>query len=108
MYVLLKCPSLEDARREAWVDNTAGAFTKPSPIGALLGNPRWEKRLLKFLAISGVGKIGPEKVDDEIRRITKYDEWHNLVDEAESEDHGDTALHDFSVTRGTTVVRPRH
>jgi hypothetical protein len=38
------------------------------------------KRLLKFLAIFGVGKIGPDKVDDEIRRITRYDEWHNLVD----------------------------
>jgi hypothetical protein len=65
------------------------------------------KRLLKSLAISGVGKIGPDKVDDEIRRITRYDEWHNLVDEAESEDHGDTTVHDSSVPRGTMVVRPR-
>jgi hypothetical protein len=40
--VLLRCPALEDARREAWVDNTIGAFTRPSSIGALLGNPRWE------------------------------------------------------------------
>jgi hypothetical protein len=51
---------------------------------------------------------GPDKVDDEIRRITGYDEWHNLVDDAESDDHGDTALHDSSVTRATIVVRPRH
>jgi hypothetical protein len=70
-YVLLRCPALEDARREAWVDKTTGAFTRPSSFGALLGNLRWEKRLPKFLAISGVGKIGPDKVDDEIRRIPR-------------------------------------
>jgi hypothetical protein len=28
---------------------TTGAFTRPRSIGTLLGNPRWEKRLLKFL-----------------------------------------------------------
>jgi hypothetical protein len=55
IHVLLRCPALEDARREAWVDNTTGAFTRRSSIGALLGNPRWEECLLKFLAISGVG-----------------------------------------------------
>jgi hypothetical protein len=70
-HVMLRCLALEDARREAWVDNTTGAFTRPSSIGALLGNPRCEKRILKCLAISGVGKIGPDKVDDEICRITR-------------------------------------
>jgi hypothetical protein len=89
-------------------DITTGAFTRPSSIGLLLGNPRWEKRLRKFLAISGIGNIGPDKVDDEIRRITRYGEWHNLVDESESDDHGDTTLHDSSGTRATIVVRPRH
>jgi hypothetical protein len=43
-------------------------------------------------------------VDDEIGRITRYDEWHNLVDEAESEDHSDTTLQDSSLTRATIVV----
>jgi hypothetical protein len=56
---LLRCPALEDARREAWIDTKTGAFTRQSSSGALLGNPRWGERLLKFLAISGVGKIGP-------------------------------------------------
>jgi hypothetical protein len=56
----LKYPALEDARREDWVDSTTGEFTSPSSIGALLGNPSWEIHLLKFLAISGVGKIGPD------------------------------------------------
>jgi hypothetical protein len=106
-HVLLRCPALEDVRREAWVNNTTGAFTRPSSIGALLGDPRWEKSLLKFLAISGVGKIGPDKVNDGIRRITRYDGWHNLVGESESEDHSDTTVHDCSVQRGTIVVSPR-
>jgi hypothetical protein len=48
------------------------------------------------------GKIGPDKVDDEIHKITRYDEWHNLVNEAESEDQGDTTLHDTSGTRGNS------
>jgi hypothetical protein len=55
-----------------------------------------------------VGKIGPGKADDEIRRITRSDEWHNLVDDVESEDHGDTTLHDSSLPRATVVVRPWH
>jgi hypothetical protein len=60
-----------------------------------------------LLRISGVEKIGLEKVNDEIRRIIRYDEWHNLVDDAESEDRGDTTLHDSSAMRATIVVRPR-
>jgi hypothetical protein len=34
-------------------------------------------------------------------------ESHNLVDETESEDQGDTTLHDSSGTRETIVARPR-
>jgi hypothetical protein len=34
-HVLLRCPALEDARRKALVDNTTGAFTRPSSIGTL-------------------------------------------------------------------------
>jgi hypothetical protein len=35
-HVLLRCPALEDARHEAWVGNTTGAFKRPSPIGIKL------------------------------------------------------------------------
>jgi hypothetical protein len=52
-HVLLRCPELEDARPEAWINNKTGAFISSSSIGALLCNPGWEKRLLKLLAISG-------------------------------------------------------
>jgi hypothetical protein len=47
---------------------------------------RWEKGLLKFLEKTTIGKVGPDKIDDEIRRITRYEEWCNLVEDSESED----------------------
>jgi hypothetical protein len=47
--VLLHCPTFETVRGDVWKDPTTGAFTPPQSIGALLGNPRWETRLLKFL-----------------------------------------------------------
>jgi hypothetical protein len=31
------------------------------------------------------GQVGPENIDDEIRRITRYEEWSNLVEDSESE-----------------------
>jgi hypothetical protein len=65
-HVLLRCPAFEDVRREVWKDPTTGAFTRPRSIGALLGNPRWEKRSPQFLETTTIGKVGPDKIDDEI------------------------------------------
>jgi prolyl oligopeptidase PreP (S9A serine peptidase family) len=53
---------------------------------ALLGNPRWEKRLLKFLEKTTVGKVGLEKIEDEIRRVPRYEEWCNLVEDSDAAD----------------------
>jgi hypothetical protein len=61
---------------------------------------------MKFLAISEVSKIGLKKVDEEICWITRYDELHNLVDDAEFEDHGDTALYLFIYLISFTVRQP--
>jgi hypothetical protein len=44
------------------------------------------KRLLKFLEKTTIGKVGPDKIDGEIRRVTRDDEWCNLVEDSESED----------------------
>jgi hypothetical protein len=85
-HVLLRCPTFEAVRRKVWIDPTTGAFTRPRSIGILLGNPRWEKGLLQFLEKTTIGKVGPDKIDDEIRRITRYEEWCNLVEDSESED----------------------
>jgi hypothetical protein len=60
-HVLLRCPTFEAVRREVWKDPTTDAFTRPRSIGTLLGNPRWEKRLLKFLEKTTIGKVGPDK-----------------------------------------------
>jgi hypothetical protein len=92
--------------REVWKDPTTGALTRPRSIGALLGNPRWEKRLLKFREKTAIGKVGPDKIDDDIRRITRYEEWCNLVEYSESEDDAPVSHGRNTEARGTIIVRP--
>jgi hypothetical protein len=105
-HVLLHCPTFEAVRREVKKDPTTGAFTRFRSIGALLGNPRWENPLLKFLEKTTIGKVGPDKIDDDIRRITRYEEWCNLVEDSDSEDD-EAATHDRNnEARRTIIVRP--
>jgi hypothetical protein len=66
-----------------------GEFTRPPSIGQLLGNPRWEKRLLKFHQHTKIGRIGPDLIDDEIRRVTRYEGWTDLVPDERSIDRGE-------------------
>jgi hypothetical protein len=69
-----RCPSVREVPRDIFVPfepelvPLTDEFTRPSSIGQLLGNPRWEKRLLKFLQRTKIGRIGPDLIDDEIRR----------------------------------------
>jgi ribonuclease HI len=105
-HVLHRCPAFEYARREAWKDPTTAAFTRPRSIGALLGNPRWEKRLLSFLEKTNIGKVGPDKIDAEIGRITRYEDWCNLVEDPESGDEGSVSRGRGNQARGTIIVRP--
>ena len=51
-HVLLHCPGAEIrvAREEAWERKDPGS------IRVLLSNPRWERRLLRFLKLSGSGE----------------------------------------------------
>jgi hypothetical protein len=105
-HVLLRCPTFEAVRPEVWKDPTTGAFTWPPSIGALLGNPRWEKRLFKFLEKPTIGKMGPDKIDDEIRRITRFAKWRNLVEDSESEDDKVVSHGRNNKARGTIIVRP--
>jgi ribonuclease HI len=104
-HVMIRCPAFEDVR-EVCKDPTTGALTWPQSIGALLGNPRWGKCLLKFLEKTTIGKVGPDKIDDEIRRMTRYEEWCNLVEDSELEDEetGSTGLNNEG--RRTIIVRP--
>jgi hypothetical protein len=60
--------SLMKARAEIWEGKDQGGFT------VLLVNPRWEKRLLSFLAATGVEKA-IDGMDVEETRTTRMDGW---------------------------------
>jgi hypothetical protein len=62
--------------------------------------------LLKFLEKTTIGKVGPDKIDDEIGRITRYEEWCNLVEDSESEDDEAVSHGRNNEARGTIIVRP--
>jgi len=68
-HVLLHCPNarLRETRREAWEDRDPGG------VRALLSNPRWERRLLRFLELSGVGRVMDDGVDEEEARAVRMD-----------------------------------
>jgi hypothetical protein len=85
-HVLLHCTILEAVRRQVWKVPTTSAFTRPRSIGTLLRNPRCEKCLHKFLEKTTIGKVGPDKIDDEIKRITRYEKLCDLVEDSELED----------------------
>jgi hypothetical protein len=69
--VLLHCPNakIRAAREEAWEGKDPGS------VRVLLSNPWWEKRLLKFLELSGVGRVMDDGVDEEEARAGRLDRW---------------------------------
>jgi hypothetical protein len=101
-HVLLRCVAFEEFRRETWTDPLTGEFTRPLSIGQLLGNPRWEKRLLKFLQRPKIGRIGLGLIDDEIRRVMRYEGWTDQVPDEWSIDRGEQVVDHIL---GTIVVR---
>jgi hypothetical protein len=70
-HVLLHCPStrMSAARMEAWEGRDPGG------LRVLLANPRWEKRLLRFLELSGAGRIVANGEDEEEAWARRMDEW---------------------------------
>ena len=51
-----------------------GKAKDPGRIRALLNNPRWERCLLRFLELSGVGRlVGDEDVEE--TRMARLDGW---------------------------------
>jgi hypothetical protein len=62
--------------------------------------------LLKFLEKMTIGKVQPGKIDDEIRRITRYEEWFNLGEGSESEDDEAVSHGHNHEGRGTILVQP--
>jgi hypothetical protein len=41
----------------------------------LLANPRWERRFVKFLELSGVGRTMADGTDENGARAARMDEW---------------------------------
>jgi len=69
-HVLLHCNGdrLAAARTLAWEGR------HPPSIWVLLGDPRWEARLLRFIELSGIGRVVGE-VDVEEEWAVRLDGW---------------------------------
>jgi hypothetical protein len=67
-HLLLHCQSanLVAARTKAWDDRDPEV---------LLANPRWKKRLLRFLELSGVGRVDADGTDEDEAWARKMDNW---------------------------------
>ena len=70
-HVLLHCkdPKLVAARSEAWEGKNPGG------VRVLLANPRWERRFVRFLELSGVGRVMADGTDEESAYSRRMDEW---------------------------------
>jgi hypothetical protein len=70
-HVLLHCknPKLTAARAEAWEGK------RPGGVRVLLANPRWERRFVRFLELSGVGRVMKDGTDEESAYAARMDEW---------------------------------
>jgi hypothetical protein len=60
-------PRLAAARAEAWEGRNPGG------VRVLLANPRWERRFVRFLELSGVGRTMKDGTDEE--SAARMDEW---------------------------------
>jgi hypothetical protein len=69
-HVLLHCPNakLRAARAEAWEGKDPGG------VRVLLANPRWERRFVKFLELSGVGRVMADGTDEDGAYAARMDE----------------------------------
>jgi len=70
-HVLLHCPNekLRSARTEAWEGKNPGG------IRVSLANPRWERRIVRFLELSGVGRTIADETDEDGVHAARMDEW---------------------------------
>jgi hypothetical protein len=62
---MLHCPSakLRTARAKAW---------EVGGVRVLLANPRWERRFVKFVELSGVGRV---MADEDGAYAARMDDW---------------------------------
>ena len=69
-HVLFHCTNskLHAAREEAWEGKDPGGIRVHTPH-----NPRWERRLLRFLELPGVGRMVEGEVDGDQARAARMD-----------------------------------
>jgi hypothetical protein len=71
-HVLLHCPSAKlraATRKEAW------GGKRPGGVRVLPANPRRERRFIKFLELSGVGRLVADGTDEDGAHAARMDEW---------------------------------
>jgi hypothetical protein len=70
-HVLMNCrnPQVMAARVEAWEGKNPGSVRR------LLADPRWEKRFVRFLELSGVGRTLADGTDEESAYAARMDTW---------------------------------
>jgi hypothetical protein len=71
VHVLMNCrnPQVMAARAEAWEEKNPGSVRR------LLADPRWEKRFVRFLELSGVGRTLADGTDEESVYAARMDTW---------------------------------
>jgi hypothetical protein len=62
-------PQVVSARAEAWEGRSPGS------VWRLLADPRWEKRFVRFLELSGVGRTLADGTDEESAYAARMDTW---------------------------------
>jgi hypothetical protein len=70
-HVLMNCrnPQVASARGEAWKGKNAGSARR------LIADPRWEKRFICYLELSGVGRTLADGTDEESAYAARLDTW---------------------------------
>jgi len=62
-------PTLSAARQEAWEGRDPGS------IRVFLSKPRWKRRLVRFLELSGVGRRMANGTDEDEAQPERMDRW---------------------------------
>ena len=47
----------------------------PTESLVLLANPRWERRFVRFLELSGMGRTTKDRINEESAYAARMDEW---------------------------------
>jgi len=84
-HVLFYCLSekIRSARVEAQEEKN------PEGVRVLLANPRWGRRFVRFLELSGVGRTMADGTDEDGAHAVKMDEWVAWETEEVEERGGD-------------------